>query len=161
MLTKSEETLHAWFIEHKKTLSFAESCTGGLLSTHMTAMPGASHYFLGSVVVYSNALKEKILKVSPETLSSEGAVSSQTAQEMLIGLFKVTEADFGLAVTGIAGPSGGTLEKPVGTVFYALGEKSGKMEAGSFCAQGNRQTIMLSTTNQLLEKLLNYVMINV
>ncbi len=153
----TKETLHTWFIENNKTLAFGESCTGGLMATHITAMSGASKYFLGSLVVYSNALKEKILHVSSQTLLSEGAVSLQTAQEMLTGLFKVTGADVGVAVTGIAGPSGGSLEKPIGTIFYALGMRNGKIESGSFSAQGNRQTIMLSTTNQLLEKLLHYV----
>ena len=153
----TKETLHTWFIENNKTLSFAESCTGGLMATHITAMPGASKYFLGSLVVYSNVLKEKILQVSSQTLLLQGAESLQTAQEMLTGLFKVTGSDVGVAVTGIAGPSGGSLEKPIGTIFYALGARGGKIESGSFSKQGNRQTIMLSTTNQLLEKLLHYV----
>ena len=152
-----QESLHAWFISHRKTLAFAESCTGGLLSTHITALAGASQYFLGSMIVYSNDLKEKLLGVSPQTLSSFGAVSLQTVDEMLKGLFHVTQTDFGIAVSGIAGPSGGSLEKPVGTVFYALGHHAGKQESGSFLAKGNRKAVMHYATNVLLGKLLKYV----
>lgn len=158
MSTKTAEALHQWFMESKKTLAFTESCTGGLLASQITAYPGASQYFLGSLVVYSNTLKEKILNVSSKTIAVEGAVSSETVQEMLTGLLKVTTADFGVAVTGIAGPSGGSVQKPIGTIFYALGAKGGKIESGSFSIQGNRQTIMLSTCDQLLGKLLHYVM---
>lgn len=154
MSTQIEKDLHSWFTNNKKTLAFAESCTGGRLSSQITAMPGSSVYFLGSLVVYSNKLKEKILYVSPETLSTKGAVSLQAAEEMLSGLFLATGADFGVAVTGLAGPSGGSLEKPVGTVFYALGKKEGKPESGSFCAQGNREEVMLSTSHLMLKKLL-------
>lgn len=153
----SIEILHNWFTKSKKTLAFAESCTGGLLASQITAYPGASQYFLGSLVAYSNALKENILHVSSKTLSVEGAVSAKAAQEMLAGLLKVTVADFGVAVTGIAGPSGGSIDKPIGTIFYAIGGKGSKIESGSFSIQGNRQTIMILACSQLLEKLLNYV----
>ncbi len=149
-----QEAVHDWFIKHNQTLACAESCTGGLLATHITALAGASQYFLGSIVAYSNALKETLLGVSSETLASAGAVSSQTVTEMLSGLFNKTNAGFGIAVSGIAGPTGGTLEKPVGTVFYALGKQGEKPEVGSFCAKGNRQIVMLYTTNILLGKLL-------
>lgn len=152
-----QDAIHNWFSTHNKTLAFAESCTGGLLSTHITALAGASCYFLGSLVVYSNTLKENLLGVNPQTLAVAGAVSSQTVEEMLTGLFKRTNADFGIAVSGIAGPSGGTLEKPVGTVFYALGKQGKKPEVGSFCAKGNRQIVMLYTANILLGKLLRYI----
>lgn len=155
-----QEAVHTWFMENNKTLAFAESCTGGLLSTHITALPGASFYFLGSLIVYSNELKEKLLGVLPQTLSSEGAVSIQTVKEMLTGLFQGTSADFGIAVSGIAGPTGGTSDKPVGTVFYALGKRGSKIDFGSFCAKGNRQMVMLYTANTLLGKLLQYVIEN-
>ena len=102
------------------TLATAESCTGGLIAERITDVPGASAIFLGSVVSYSNELKEKILKVDPETLEMYGAVSSETCHEMLNGIASATGADVVLAVTGIAGPGGGTVEKPVGLVYTGI-----------------------------------------
>jgi nicotinamide-nucleotide amidase len=143
---KIEEAIQNWFIPHKKTLAFAESCTGGMLATHITAIPGASEYFLGSFVVYSNQMKEGILDVSAlQDIVSEGAV-----QEMLAGVFKKTSADFAIAVSGIAGPSGGTEQKPVGTICAAIGERGKSPDVGTFRAFGNRQTIILLTTQWLL-----------
>lgn len=147
---KIEEAIQKWFVQHKKKLAFAESCTGGLLSAHMTDIAGASDYFLGSLVVYSNALKERFLGVSSQTLNSKGAVSAEVVDEMLQGLFKQSSADYAIAVCGIAGPSGGTPEKPVGTIWAAVGERGKSPDIGTFRAKGNRQTILLSTTNCLL-----------
>ena len=102
------------------TLATAESCTGGLIAERITDVPGSSNIFLGSVVSYSNELKEKILHVSPETLDMYGAVSEETCNEMLNGIAAATGADIVLAVTGIAGPGGGTVEKPVGLVYTGI-----------------------------------------
>ena len=147
---KIEEALQDWFVKHKKTLAFAESCTGGLLSSHVTSVPGASEYFLGSFVVYSNSLKEQILGVSKKTLDSQGAVSEETVREMLAGVFQRSAADFAIAVSGIAGPTGGTEQKPVGTICAAIGQRGKSPDIGTFQAFGNRQTITLSTTHKLL-----------
>lgn len=149
----TEEQIHSWFIKHQKTLALAESCTGGLLAAHLTAIAGTSQYFLGSLVTYSNALKERILGVSPETLETKGAVSQETVVEMLQGLFKVTGADYGIAVSGIAGPTGGTPEKPVGTVWYAIGVRGKEPEAGMLQLRGGRQEIILQATERLLSLL--------
>ncbi|MCP5464958.1 MAG: nicotinamide-nucleotide amidohydrolase family protein [Deltaproteobacteria bacterium] len=105
--------------QNKKTCAFAESCTGGLISSRLTNVPGASEVFVGGVVSYSNELKQKLLGVSEDILKSEGAVSELCAKAMVEGLHQKTGADFCAAVTGIAGPSGGSPEKPVGTVFIA------------------------------------------
>jgi nicotinamide-nucleotide amidase len=106
--------------ERRQTLALAESCTGGCLAHRLTNVPGASVAFLGGVVAYSNAAKHKFLGVRAETLRRRGAVSEAVAREMAEGARRKFGADFALAVTGIAGPTGGTRRKPVGTVFLAL-----------------------------------------
>ncbi|NVO19156.1 MAG: competence/damage-inducible protein A [Bacteroidetes bacterium] len=111
--------------ESKMTLSTAESCTGGQIAHMITGIPGSSDYFKGSVVAYSNEIKEKILGVKPETLLAFGAVSGETASEMADGARKLMNTDFAVAVSGIAGPTGGTLEKSVGTTWIAISSPSG------------------------------------
>ena len=102
------------------TLAVAESCTGGALSGAFTAMPGASTYFLGSVVSYSNSVKEQVLGVDTANLRRYGAVSQQVAEQMAAGVRRITGADYAISTTGIAGPSGGSEEKPVGTVWIGI-----------------------------------------
>jgi PncC family amidohydrolase len=104
----------------KKTLALAESCTGGFIANEITNVPGASKIFLGGIVSYSNEVKQKFLGVRFKTLEQHGAVSEAVAREMAKGARKRFSADFAIAVTGIAGPGGGTKNKPVGTVFIAL-----------------------------------------
>jgi nicotinamide-nucleotide amidase len=103
-----------------KTLALAESCTGGCIAHRVTNVPGASAVFPGGVVAYSNAVKQKFLGVRTRTLARHGAVSEAVAREMAGGARKKFGADFAMAITGIAGPGGGTKSKPVGTVFIAL-----------------------------------------
>jgi nicotinamide-nucleotide amidase len=107
-------------LRKKLTLSVAESCTGGLIGNLLTNVPGSSGYFLGGVIVYSNQAKMDLLRVSKETLDTHGAVSDPVAREMAAGVRRELKADLGLSVTGIAGPDGGTAEKPVGTVYIGL-----------------------------------------
>ena len=102
------------------SLATAESCTGGLISHMITNVPGSSRYFLLGAVVYSNEAKKRLLKVKPETLQKHGAVSKETVKEMLDGVLEVSGADCAIAVSGIAGPGGGTREKPVGTVYIGV-----------------------------------------
>lgn len=105
------------------TLTAAESCTGGLIAKRLTDVSGASAVFHGSLVTYSNRLKEKWLGVQAETLQTYGAVSAQTAREMALGARKAADADLAVAVTGIAGPNSDDTNKPVGLVFIALADK--------------------------------------
>lgn len=115
-----EQVVVRLLAKNKKTLALAESCTGGFIANRVTNVPGASAVFLGGVVSYANSAKEKFLGVRAETLKQHGAVSETVAREMAEGARKKFGADFAIAVTGIAGPGGGTAEKPVGTVFLAL-----------------------------------------
>jgi nicotinamide-nucleotide amidase len=110
------ERLH----EKSLTLAVAESCTGGLIGHLLTEVPGCSHYFMGGVVVYSNRSKVDLLRIAKETIDTHGAVSAATARQMAEGVRSRFQTDMGLAVTGIAGPEGGTIEKPVGTVHVGL-----------------------------------------
>ncbi len=109
--------------EKKLTLSTAESCTGGYLAHLVTSVPGSSSYFMGSVVSYANEVKMKQLGVKEETLRQHGAVSEQTVQEMVAGAIRLLGTDIAVATSGIAGPDGGTPEKPVGTVWIAVGNR--------------------------------------
>jgi PncC family amidohydrolase len=145
--------LHKALIEQGKTLVFAESCTGGFLSHQITQNAGASRYFLGSFVVYSNDLKNKILQVPKSFLLEYGAVSAQVAVSMVKGALAVSGADIGIAVTGIAGPEGGSCEKPVGTVWMAIGEKGCEPEVGMKIFLGDRKDIIVGTSSYLLETL--------
>lgn len=113
--------------ERGETLSVAESCTGGLVSHRITEVPGASRVFRLGVVAYSNEAKRSLLGVRVETLARCGAVSEDVAREMAAGVVRAGECDYGVGVTGIAGPGGGSPEKPVGTVWVAV------------CARGENQ----------------------
>ncbi len=121
-----------------KTLATAESCTGGSIASHLTAQAGASHYFKGGVVAYSNEVKEAQLGVRHETLVAHGAVSEETVREMVEGVRKRMGTDYAIATTGVAGPDGGTPEKPVGTVWIAVASRE-KTEAKLLQFGGNRR----------------------
>ncbi len=122
-----QQVLGKLLLENKKTISTAESCTGGSIASLITSVAGSSAYFKGSVVSYSNRVKQEMLGVKKETLDTYGAVSEQTAREMLSGILKQMNTDFGIAVTGIMGPGGGSEEKPVGTVYIAVGNKQNQV----------------------------------
>ena len=118
-----EEEVVSLLNQNGLTLTAAESCTGGLIAKRLTDVSGASAVFHGSLVTYSNRLKEKWLGVQAETLQTYGAVSAQTAREMALGARKAADADLAVAVTGIAGPNSDDTNKPVGLVFIALADK--------------------------------------
>ena len=108
------------------------------MAARLTAKEGASEYFLGSIVSYSNNIKESVLQVSPATLATHGAVSQQTVREMVAGVLDLTGADYAISVSGIAGPSGGSPEKPVGTVWGAIASKD-QVFTGKFLAKGSKK----------------------
>ena len=144
-----EQAVVKSFIDRKKTLALAESCTGGNIAHRITNVPGASEIFLGGVVSYANEAKSALLGVRPESLATHGAVSEVVAREMALGARANFGADFALAVTGIAGPGGGTPEKPVGTVFIALASASGA-EVKRFLNIWERETFKQVTATQAL-----------
>jgi PncC family amidohydrolase len=115
-----EEAVGLLLRAHGSTVATAESCTGGLIGSLLTDVPGSSDYYLGGVIAYSNEVKQRILDVRARTLAAAGAVSQETALEMSRGARRMLGADYALSVTGIAGPGGGTPDKPVGLVFVAL-----------------------------------------
>lgn len=123
-INRIEEEVVGFFREKGLFLATAESCTGGLISKRITDVSGASEMFGYGFCTYANEAKEKILGVKSETLAAHGAVSSETAAEMAAGLAKVSGADVCIAVTGLAGPGGGSKEKPVGLVFLGIYAKS-------------------------------------
>lgn len=143
------EIIQDLMIQKALTLSTAESCTGGYIASQITDVPGASGYFTGSVVSYANEVKHDVLKVRTETLETHGAVSPQCAEEMLDGILALLKPDIGIAVTGIAGPGGGTTEKPVGTVFVAVGNEHRK-EVEQFNYRSSRQGIVEYTYHQAM-----------
>ncbi len=145
-----EQVVVKLLAQRKKTLALAESCTGGLIASRLTDVPGASEIFLGGVVSYANAAKEKFLGVRAETLAVHGAVSEAVACEMAVGTREKFGSDFALAITGIAGPSGGTAGKPVGTVFVALATSQG-VEVKKFLNVWDRTTFKQVTATQALE----------
>jgi nicotinamide-nucleotide amidase len=136
------EAIKNIFIQKGKTLTLAESCTGGAISSTLTVLPNTSGYLLGSIVSYSNELKKNILHVPESILKEFGAVSPETATYMVKGIFDLTSADYALSVTGIAGPGGGSIKKPVGTVCFALGERGKKIDAGKVSIPGDREFII-------------------
>lgn len=119
-----EEKIGVLLKEKKLSLSTAESCTGGGIAALVTSVPGSSEYFNGGIVAYSNEVKMDLLQVSAETLEKYGAVSRETVMEMAKGAMKTLKTDCAVATSGIAGPGGGTPEKPVGTVWIAVAYKN-------------------------------------
>lgn len=136
-----EDTVGRLLLARGKTLAVAESCTGGLVGERLTGVPGSSRYFAGGVIAYANELKTGLLGCSPKTLQRWGAVSSHCAAEMAEGARANCGADYGLSVTGIAGPGGGTKDKPVGLVYLALAGVPGGPRVQRLKLSGDRSTI--------------------
>jgi len=151
-----EEVVGRLLKEKGLTLSTAESCTGGLVSHRLTNVAGSSEYYLGGVVAYSNHLKESLLGVTPQTLDTFGAVSMETVKEMAEGIRKITGSDLAVAISGIAGPSGGTKEKPVGTVCLGFSSKD-LSEARTYRFFGSRIQVKQNSAAMALDWIRRYL----
>ena len=132
--------VHRLLCARKITLALAESCTGGMISASLTDLPGSSEYLLGGVVAYSNAAKIELLQVEAQVISEKGAVSIECAEQMAVGARKVFHSDAAVSVTGVAGPAGGSVEKPVGT--FCVGFSTAKLKKSfRFIYPGDRQQV--------------------
>ena len=131
--------------EKNQKITFAESCTGGLIASYFTKIAGSSNIFDGSVVSYANKIKSEWLGVDERVLEKFGAVSEETIQQMLLGILEISSSDYALAVSGIAGPSGGSEIKPVGTVYIGVGDKNGKFMIERLQLNGDRIQIQYQT----------------
>ncbi len=140
---------------HDMKLATAESCTGGWLAKIITDIPGSSAWFTGSVVCYSNESKHSLLGINESTLSEFGAVSGETVLEMSDGLFARTDADVAVSVSGIAGPDGGSEDKPVGLVWLSWGKRDKSVFANPFNFDGDREDVRKQSIKQALNNLLD------
>ena len=145
-----EEALGKLLVDRKLTISTAESCTGGMIASRLINYPGISEVFLEGAVTYSNEAKERTLNVKKKTLDTYGAVSEETAKEMAIGISKRTGSDISVVTTGIAGPGGGSEEKPVGLVYIGLYYK-GNVKAFKYIFNGNRHNVRTKATVTALD----------
>lgn len=155
-INKTEEEIHRLLLQNKQTLSLAESCTGGALAVCFTRLPGCSSYFLGSVVAYSNLLKMRILGLDSLILEKGGAVSREAVIGMAEGIRKLSHSSYGIAVSGVAGPGGGTLETPVGTIWIAISSNKETL-AWSVHLVGDRQKIIDDVVQHILLEFLKLI----
>lgn len=151
-----EEQVGKLLLKKRLTLGTAESCTGGMIASRLTDIPGSSDYFRGGIVSYSNEVKNKVLGVGQEILDTFGAVSRETAEAMALGARENTNADLGLAVTGVAGPGGGTPEKPRGLVYIALAAAD-RVICREHHFAGSRAAVRQGTVNSSLNLLRQYL----
>jgi len=157
MLLKTIRQLSRGLKEKNLCLATAESCTGGLLAASMTELPGASDWFDCALVTYSNQIKQSLLNVSVEVLEQYGAVSEACALAMLAGLWQKSAATVGVAITGIAGPEGGSVAKPVGLVHFALGLRNQDAVTKQQIFHGTRRAIRRQAVIYALEQLIQFI----
>lgn len=143
-------------LTHGQTIVTAESCTGGLVGATLTGQPGSSAWFLGGIIAYANSLKTNLLGIPPELLEAHGAVSPDTARAMADGARSRTGADVAVALTGIAGPDGGTPAKPVGLVYIAVASPTG-ICVRDYHFTGSREEIRVAATQSALALVLEYM----
>lgn len=156
-----EEVVGKFLRASEKTVATAESCTGGLIAHRITNIPGSSEYFLEGVISYSNEAKAEILGVPRELIDAHGAVSAPVAEAMAEGVRKLAGADIGVSVSGIAGPGGGSPEKPVGTVFIAIDYGETGPVSEKFLFHGTREEIKLATSERALDAIRKIFLNNV
>ncbi len=142
--------IHNFMIKNNKTIAVAESCTGGIISSSLTELSGSSKYFILGAVTYSNKTKENILKIPHKVIVENGAVSEAVALLMAKNIRKIAKADFGIGITGIAGPTGGSPQKPIGTVFIAVSDEN-KTICKKFKFKGTRSQIRKKSALEAFE----------
>ena len=152
MLSNEAQVLSKLLISNDLTISVAESCTGGSLSRALTSIPGASSYFDCGYITYSNQSKTEMLGVDIQTIKTFGAVSEEVALEMVIGLATRSHSDIAVSVTGVAGPTGGTSEKPVGMVCFGFSYE-GKTSTSTQLFSGDRASIVSQSVSYVLRQL--------
>ena len=143
--------VHNKLIKKKLTISVAESCTGGLLSSYLTSLPQASNYFQNGLITYSNKSKIKLLKVNKKIIEKYGAVSQQCCEKMVKNLSRITNSKINISITGIAGPGGGSKLKPVGLVYIGIKKSKKIIICKNIFKQKKRKLIQISTVKKTLE----------
>ena len=143
---------------NKQTITVAESCTGGLVASKITKIAGSSDIFNGSIVTYSNKIKNQELNVKNETLEKFGAVSIEVVNEMLDGVISKFEADYAISISGIAGPSGETIHKPVGTVVIGISNAKGHKMVDVCFFKGNREEVQIQAAEYSLKEILKFLL---
>ena len=142
---------------NNQTITTAESCTGGLISSLITRISGSSDIFNGSIVSYSNKIKNQELHVKNKTLEKFGAVSIEVVDEMLIGVLKKFDANFAIAISGIAGPNGGTRNKPVGTVIIGISDENNHKIVNIYNFKGSREDIQIQAAKVALKEIYKFI----
>ena len=145
------QKLHKKLIKKNITLSVAESCTGGLLSSKFTSLSGSSKYFQMGLVTYSNNAKIKILKVNKNTIDKYGSVSPECCRDMVKGLSKISKSKINISITGIAGPNGGTKDKPVGLVYIGLTKRNKTIVSKNYFKNKDRNSIQNKTVEKCIK----------
>ncbi len=153
---RAEQKLSKILLNKGQTIALAESCTGGLLANRFTNIPGSSLFFWLGIIAYDNKAKVNLLKISPNIIKKHGAVSLPVAKLMAQNVRKILNTDFGIGITGIAGPTGGSKNKPVGLVFIALANKQ-KTILSQCHFKGSRISIKTQAVNKALEMLIKAV----
>jgi len=157
MAEKLEIVVGTLLREQRKTIGTAESCTGGLVAHLLTNISGSSAYVLGGVIAYANEIKQGVLGVQEKTLITHGAVSEQVAGEMALGAIRLLGVDIAVSITGIAGPSGGTPEKPVGLTYIGLADKGGIYQVQRHIWSSDREGNKLASASAALSLVIEYL----
>lgn len=155
--TQQMEELQELLRQNQKTLTCAESCTGGLIASLITEISGSSDIFNGSIVSYSNEIKMQELNVKKNNLEQFGAVSQEVVADMLDGALSKFKANYAIAVSGIAGPNGGTKLKPIGTVVIGIASSNAYKKVVTYHFDGNRKAVQIQTAKTSLQNLLNFL----
>lgn len=152
------KAVHQELLKQNITVATAESCTGGALALAFVANPGASHYFLGSIVAYANSVKQNLLGIDPQMLEEHGAVSEEIAEKMALQVCHKIGSTLGIGVSGILGPSGGSPEKPVGTVCSSIAYQGKIVISWTMHLKGTRQHLLEIVVQQILAKVYSFLM---